>query len=50
GAGDVEVANEDMHHTPVAEAGVDCICLAASDARLRFNGWVPRIAQRFIGI
>ncbi len=50
GAGDVEVANEDLHHTPVAEEGVDCICLAATDAPLRFNGLVPRLAQRFIGI
>ena len=50
GAGDVEVANEDLEHTPVAEVGMDCICLAATDAPLRFNGWVPRIAQRFIGI
>lgn len=50
GAGDVEVANEDLHHTPVAEEGMDCICLAATDAPLRFSGLVPRIAQRFIGI
>jgi putative transcriptional regulator len=50
GAGDVEIANEDLHHTPVAEQGMDCICLAATDAPLRFDGLVPRIAQRFIGI
>ncbi|MCO4842720.1 MAG: ChrR family anti-sigma-E factor [Yoonia sp.] len=49
-AGDIEVANEDLNHTPIAEAGADCICLAASDAPLRFNGIMPRIAQRFIGI
>lgn len=49
-AGDVEVANEDLNHTPVAEAGMDCICLAATDAPLAFNGLMPRIAQRFIGI
>ncbi|MEO1639641.1 MAG: ChrR family anti-sigma-E factor [Pseudomonadota bacterium] len=49
-AGDVEVANEDLHHTPVAEEGMDCICLAATDAPLKFNSLVPRIAQRFIGI
>ncbi len=48
--GDVEVANEDLHHTPVAVAGEDCICLAATDAPLRFKGLVPRIAQPFIGI
>ena len=50
GAGDVEVANEDMVHTPIAEPGEDCICLAATDAPLRFQGWVPRIAQRFMNI
>ena len=49
-AGDVEVANEDLYHTPVAEAGEDCICLAATDAPLKFHGLVPRIAQRFIRI
>ncbi|MEJ8562434.1 ChrR family anti-sigma-E factor [Yoonia sp. GPGPB17] len=49
-AGDIEVANEDLHHTPVAEEGMDCICLAATDAPLRFSGIVPRIAQKFIGI
>ena len=48
--GDVEVANEDLHHTPVAEDGVECICLAATDAPLRFKGIIPRIAQKFIGI
>lgn len=48
--GDVEVANEELHHTPVAEEGELCICLAAADAPLRFKGLVPRIAQRFIGI
>ncbi len=48
--GDVEVANEDIHHTPIAVAGEDCICLAATDAPLRFKGLVPRIAQPFLGI
>ncbi len=50
GAGDVEVANEDLNHTPVAEAGMDCICLAATDAPLKFNGFLPRMVQRFVGI
>lgn len=48
--GDIEVANEDLNHTPVAEAGPDCICLAASDAPLVFKGLIPRIAQKFAGI
>lgn len=48
--GDIEVADEEMHHTPVAEAGETCICLAATDAPLRFRGWLPRIAQPFLKI
>lgn len=48
--GDLEIANEDHQHTPVAEMGEDCICLAATDAPLIFKGVIPRIAQRFIGI
>ena len=49
-AGDVEVADEHLHHTPKAEEGMDCICLAASDAPLKFHGWLPKIAQRFARI
>ncbi|WP_226780193.1 ChrR family anti-sigma-E factor [Oceaniglobus trochenteri] len=48
--GDIEIANEAVHHTPVAEQGEDCICLAATDAPLKFNGLVQRIAQPFLGI
>lgn len=45
GPGDVEVADEDLEHKPVAEEGVDCICLAATDAPLKFNAMIPRLAQ-----
>lgn len=45
GVGDVEVATEDLQHKPVAEPGVACICLAATDAPLRFNSLVPRMLQ-----
>jgi putative transcriptional regulator len=50
GRGDLEVADQDMDHTPVAAAGEDCICLAATDAPLRFRGWLPRLAQPFFKI
>jgi putative transcriptional regulator len=50
GRGDVEVADESLEHTPVAEPGEDCICLAATDAPLRFTSLLPRLAQPFIGI
>lgn len=48
--GDVEMADEEMHHTPIAEGDEDCICLAVTDAPLRFNALLPRVAQRFMGI
>ena len=48
--GDIEIADETHQHTPVAEEGEDCICLAATDAPLRFTGLLPRVAQRVLGI
>jgi len=48
--GDLEVADEAVDHTPIAEPGEDCICLVATDGRLRFTRLLPRIAQPFFGI
>jgi len=48
--GDIEVADEEVHHTPVAIGREDCICLTASDARLRFTSMLPRLAQPFLRI
>lgn len=48
--GDIELASEDLNHTPVADISEDCICLAVTDAPLKFKGLVPRIAQPFLGI
>ena len=50
GPGDLEIADEEMEHTPVAEPGPDCICLAATDAPLRFNSLLPRLVQPFVRI
>lgn len=50
GPGDVEIADEGMEHTPVAEEGDVCICLAATDARLKFSALLPRLAQPFFRI
>lgn len=49
-AGDIEVATEDDHHQPVADHGADCICLTVTDAPLKFDSWIPRIAQPFLRI
>jgi len=48
--GDIEVADGSVTHTPIADIGEDCICLAVTDAPLEFKGWLPRIVQRFVGI
>ncbi len=50
GVGDLEVADDDIEHTPVAEPGQACICLAATDAALRFKSFVPRMLQPFFRI
>jgi putative transcriptional regulator len=43
--GDLEIADESLEHTPVAMAGMDCICLAATDAPLKFRAMLPRLTQ-----
>lgn len=48
--GDVEIATAETEHTPIAEAGADCICLAATDAPLKFRALLPRLAQPFLRI
>jgi putative transcriptional regulator len=50
GPGDIEIATEETRHTPVAEPGEDCICLAATDAPLKFKALLPKIAQPFFRI
>jgi putative transcriptional regulator len=50
GPGDIEVADEDFDHTPVADIGEDCICLAVTDAPLKFRSWLPRVMQPFLRI
>ena len=48
--GDVEIADSDLHHTPVADIHEDCICLAVTDAPLTFKGLIPKLAQPFLRI
>ena len=48
--GDVEEADATVEHHPVAGPEQDCICLAVTDAPLRFRGLIPRLVQPFLGI
>jgi putative transcriptional regulator len=50
GVGDVQVAGGDLEHAPTATADGPCLCLAATDARLRFKGLVPRLLQPILRI
>ena len=50
GVGDLEVADDTLEHTPIAEQGAPCICLAATDAPLRFNRLIPRLLQPLLRI
>lgn len=45
GVGDVETAGDEVDHQPVAGMGGPCICLAATDAPLRFRAMIPRLLQ-----
>ncbi len=45
GVGDVECAHDGLDHQPVAGPEGPCICLAATDAPLRFHAMIPRLLQ-----
>lgn len=46
--GDVADLDCDVTHQPVTLPGVPCICLAATDAPLRFEGWLARALQPLV--
>lgn len=45
GVGDVEIADPELDHTPVAGSAKPCVCIADTDAPLRFHGLLPRRLQ-----
>jgi putative transcriptional regulator len=49
-SGDLEDVDESMTHQPLAGGDQDCICLAVTDASLKFKDLIPRLAQTFIRI
>lgn len=48
--GDFEMADDTVSHRPMAGSEDICVCLAVTDAPLRFGNWLGRIVQPFIGI
>ena len=49
GPGDVEEADGEVNHQPMADTGEPCICLAVTDAPLRFDNLVGKILQPLFG-
>lgn len=50
GPGDLEEADGDLTHQPIAGPEEDCICLAVTDAPLRFKSRLVRLVQPLLGI
>jgi putative transcriptional regulator len=50
GRGDVSETDSDIVHQPVSDRDEECICLIATEARLRFDGVIARVFQRFTGM
>ncbi|MFN3634764.1 MAG: ChrR family anti-sigma-E factor [Rhizobium rhizophilum] len=48
--GDIEEADETLTHQPVATPDDDCICLAVTDAPLKFKSLLVRLVQPVLGI
>lgn len=49
-AGDVADLDAEIQHQPVTAPGEPCICVAALDAPLRFQGWFARRLQPLFGV
>ena len=47
--GSISVADSDVDHKPVIDAGSDCICFVVTDAPLRLTGPVGKFVSRFFG-
>jgi len=48
--GDIGDVDASLTHQPVATPDTDCICLAVTDAPLKFRSWIVRAMQPFLGI
>jgi putative transcriptional regulator len=48
--GDVAETDGEIVHEPVSDRDEDCICLIAIEGRLKFEGRIARLFQRFSGM
>lgn len=50
GPGDFDLADGDVHHQPVVQDGSECICVAAVEGRLNFDGLIARWFGGLVGM
>jgi putative transcriptional regulator len=48
--GDLSDVDSSLNHSPIVDSEQPCVCLIATDERLRFNNMLSRIVQPFIGM
>ena len=48
--GDLHIEDETGTHAPHIEKGPDCICLVMTQGPLVMQGFLPKLAQKFMGI
>lgn len=48
--GDIQEADDDVDHQPIADTEEECICLAVTDAPLEFKTMISRLMQPIVGI
>lgn len=48
--GDLADLDSSVHHQPIADTDQACICLIATDQRLKFSGALNRMLQPLVGI
>lgn len=50
GPGDYDLADGEVHHQPVVQDGSECICVAAVEGRLHFDGLIARWFGSLVGM
>lgn len=50
GPGDFDLADGEVHHQPVVQDGSECICVAAVEGRLNFDGLIARWFGSLVGM
>ncbi len=48
--GDVADVDDEVNHRPLADPVEGCICLTATEGRLKLKGRLAALAQRWFGI